>query len=163
IGHLGEMTAQFIQGERRCGYSMRLVSAAFRHDLRLSHHRLRAVGDRVDLLVFLLPAAPFLESRINAAQHGFERDARTLPAFDQRPIERREQKQPGSASLLEALLYFRVVVEVVERLLAAGCAWIRSHISLNPSRVRSGSQRRKNREPFTIKSDWPPVATVCVC
>jgi hypothetical protein len=56
---------------------------------------------------------PLLERGFYAAKYGLERYVRIFPTFDQSPIERRHQKQAGTASPLEMLLDLSKVVEVV--------------------------------------------------
>ena len=88
--------------------------------------RLRAPRQAVDAPhpSALLTRFIFIEGRIDAAQHGIERNAGLAPGLDQRPVERGEQQQ-CPAPLLEALFDLGEVVEVVQHgrsLSAAGCA-----------------------------------------
>jgi len=86
-----------------CGHRSFRAYVGFLHILGGREHLLGAKGEAVD---FTRPRRPFgivLERGINAAQDGFERDARVLPGLDQRPVERREQ-QRGAAVALEMLL-----------------------------------------------------------
>ncbi|MGH9478966.1 MAG: hypothetical protein ACRD1A_07020, partial [Terriglobales bacterium] len=55
-----------------------------------------------------------LKRAVNAAEDGGERDPGLAPAFDQRPVNGREQDL-GAALALEVLLDFGEVVEVVQR------------------------------------------------
>jgi hypothetical protein len=64
-------------------------------------------------LGFHLAPAPLFECRVDAAEHGFQRDFGILPAFHQRPIERREQEQTGAAGALEMLLNLGEIIEVI--------------------------------------------------
>ncbi len=89
----------------------RLVRAG--HTLRFGEDRLGAEGDRVHHLGLLGLGAPLLEGDVDAAQDGFERHSRVLPAFEQSPVQRGQQEEAGAAGALEMLLDLGVVVEVV--------------------------------------------------
>jgi hypothetical protein len=99
---------------------------------------LRTECQRIDALGFYFAAAPLFEGRVDATHHGFERDLGILPAFDKRPIERREQEQPRAARALEVLFNLGEIVEVVDQ-----SARFRSQIICNPSSVRCSSSTFK--------------------
>ncbi len=71
-------------------------------------------------------------------------DAGIFPGFDQRPIERRKQKQARAANALKMFLDFREIVEVIECGLLDfnGPMRLRSQISRSPSSVRFSSTYR---------------------
>ena len=82
------------------------------------HDGLRAPGEAVDFAqtaASLVGASViFVEGGIDAAQDGFERNAGFAPGFDQRPVERVEQKD-GAAAAAEALFDLGEVFEVVHK------------------------------------------------
>jgi len=82
--------------------------------LRFYNDRLRTVGERIHRLPAAFPAAPFFKRGVDAAQHGFQWHAGVFPGLDQRPIERRQQKQPTAARLLKPFFDFGEIVEVVQ-------------------------------------------------
>jgi hypothetical protein len=74
---------------------------------------LRAIGKRIDQATFGLARAPFFERIVYALEHRFERDSGILPAFNQRPVERRQEEETGSTSALEMFFNLGEVVEVI--------------------------------------------------
>jgi hypothetical protein len=60
-----------------------------------------------------LPRLIFIEGGIDAAQRRVERNPGFAPRFDQRPVQRGEQKN-RSAPLLKAVFDLGEVVEVVQ-------------------------------------------------
>src|SRR5262249_29983900 len=128
---------------------------------RFRQHRLSTERQRVYLLCFDFAAPPFLECRIDSSQHGFQRHAGILPAFNQRPIERRKQKQAGTAHALKMLFDLREVVEVVEWSFGHTRCFC-SQINRRPSRVRCSSTCWTYLESRPMILAWPPVAMILV-
>src|SRR5579871_2006952 len=73
---------------------------------------LRTVGETVDLLGFGRLSFIGIESRINAAQGGFQRDTRFLPGIDQGPIQSGKKKNRSPAPL-KMFFNFGEIVEVI--------------------------------------------------
>src|SRR5689334_20841 len=74
---------------------------------------LRAIGKRIDQAAFGFARAPFFERIVYALEHRFQRDSGILPAFNERPIERRKEEETGSASALEMFFNLGGVGEVI--------------------------------------------------
>src|ERR1019366_2560161 len=70
------------------------------------------VCQAVDLARATRTPLPLVEGRVNASQHGFQRNAGVLPDFHQRPVQRRQQGERAAASL-EVVLDLGEIVEVV--------------------------------------------------
>ncbi len=103
-------TAVSVQS-RVLSLTWRRAHGRFFHLFHRSQHFLRAVGKAIH---FSKPAGtplPLFEGRVNAAQNGFDRDARIFPGLHQCPVKRGEQQQ-GAAAALEVLLDLGEVVEV---------------------------------------------------
>ncbi|MDQ2945801.1 MAG: hypothetical protein M3Y27_07645 [Acidobacteriota bacterium] len=75
--------------------------------------RLGAKGEPVHFLSFVFPAAPPFKSGVNPAQDSFQRYARILPSFNQRPIQRGEEKKGGAPRAQEMFFDFGEVIKVV--------------------------------------------------
>ena len=107
-------SAQSPARQRICSmrFSAALPTAASFMSSAAASTSLRAIGQAVYLFCFRWPLIIAVERRVDAAQHGFQRDAGIFPGFDQRPVESREQ-QASAAAAQKVLFNLGEIIEVI--------------------------------------------------
>src|SRR5205807_1512851 len=97
-------------GSRRPG--SRASQRRFAHIFSRAHHRLRAIGQTIDLASLARPPVIIIEGFINAAQYCRQRNTGLLPGLYQRPIQGGKQQQRAAPPLV-SLLDLAEVLEII--------------------------------------------------